>query len=169
MRKERDGLHFPFAAPKVLCPYPRHYCPYGHSTTGHLYLNLFSWVGTLLAHTTQTTSGTRNHGRPSKSFFFFFFFVNAISWHNDNVFACRFKSREKAYAEIGRKCTSSAFSYTFPTMTFMTDENPKQITPAAYMMRLLIRGAKSLVTLTSPCATSTFQSKETANRAYYAL
>ena len=104
-----------------------------------------------------------------KVFFFFFFFVNAISWHNDNVFACRFKSREKAYAEIGRKCTSSAFSYTFPTMTFMTDENPKQITPAAYMMRLLIRGAKSLVTLTSPCATSTFQSKETANRAYYAL
>ena len=37
----------------------------------------------------------------------------------------------------------------------MTDRRPRQL-----------RGAKSLVKLTSPCATSTFQSKETENRAF---
>ena len=48
-------------------------------------------------------------------------------------------------------------------------KSPRQITPAAYKKRWLIRGAKSRVTLTSPCAKSTFQSKETVNRAFYAL
>ena len=81
--------------------------------------------------------------------------VNYLRWHNGNVFAYPFKSRgkrlvKKAYAEIERKCT------------------PRQIAPVAYKKRKLIRGAKSLVALTSPCATSTFQSKEAANRAFYA-
>ena len=93
---------------------------------------------------------------------------------NDNVFAYRFKVKgkrliKKAYAEIERKCTSSAFTCTCPTMTIMADKSPRQITPVAFKKRYLIRGAKSLVTLTSPCATSTFQSKETANPAFYAL
>ena len=76
---------------------------------------------------------------------------------------------KKAYAEIERKGTSSAFTCTFSTMTVMTDKSPRQLTPVVYKTRQLIRGAKSLVTLTSPCATSIFQSIETANRAYYAL
>ena len=35
---------------------------------------------------------------------------------------------KKAYAEIERKCTSSAFSCTFLKMTIMTDKSPRQIT-----------------------------------------
>ena len=100
--------------------------------------------------------------------------VNCIRWHNDNAFAYRFKVKgkrliKKAYAEIERKCTSSAFTCTYPTMTIMAGKSPRQITPVAFKKRYLIRGAKSLVTLTSPCATSTFQSKKTANPAFYAL
>ena len=64
--------------------------------------------------------------------------VNCIRWHNDNVFAYRFKLREleglikKAYAEMERKCTSSAFTCTFLTMTIMADKSPRQITPVAF-------------------------------------
>ena len=38
---------------------------------------------------------------------------------------------KKAYAEIEWKCTSSAFTCTFLTMTIMTDKSPRQITPVA--------------------------------------
>ena len=39
---------------------------------------------------------------------------------------------KKGYAEIERKCSSSAFTCTFLTMTIMTDKSPRQITPVAY-------------------------------------
>ena len=42
---------------------------------------------------------------------------------------------KKAYAEIERKCTSSAFTCTFPIMAIMTDESPGQIMPVAYIMQ----------------------------------
>ena len=37
----------------------------------------------------------------------------------------------KAFAEIERKCTSSAYAYTFPSMTIMPNESPRQIMPVA--------------------------------------
>ena len=37
-----------------------------------------------------------------------------------------------SYAETERKCTSSAFTCTFPTMTIMTDKSPRHTTPVAY-------------------------------------
>ena len=66
--------------------------------------------------------------------------VNCIIWHNDNAFAYRSKLRgkrliKKAYAEIERKCTSSAFTCTFPTMTIMADKSPRQLTPVAFKKR----------------------------------
>ena len=85
------------------------------------------------------------------------------------VFTYRFESKKKAYAEIERICNSSALICPLSTMTIMTDKSPRQITVVAYKRRYPIRGAKGLETLTSPCATSTFQSRETANRAFYAL
>ena len=89
----------------------------------------FSWVGTFLAHTTQTTSGQGNRGSPSST-----------RGYNYNIFAYLFKLREKglvkkAYAEIESKCTSSAFTFTFPMMTIMTDESPRQILPVACKRR----------------------------------
>ena len=50
-----------------------------------------------------------------------------------------------------------------PSSAFFDDDNHDdkslgQITPVDYKKRQLNRGAKSLVTLTSPCAPSTFQS-----------
>ena len=42
---------------------------------------------------------------------------------------------KKAYAEIEIKCSSSAFTCTFLTMTFMTDKSPRQIMPVAYKKR----------------------------------
>ena len=64
--------------------------------------------------------------------------VNCIRWHNDKAFAYRFKGKrliKKAYAEIERKCTSSAFTCTFSTMTIMADKSPRQITPVAFKKR----------------------------------
>ena len=64
-RKERDGLHFPFAALKVRClpPLlllrPQHY---------DISLASFSWVKTLLAHIAKTTSGTRESWKPIQKF-----------------------------------------------------------------------------------------------------
>ena len=43
------------------------------------------------------------------------------------------------------------------TMTDMTNESPRQIVPVAYKTK-----TKSSLPLTPPCATLTFQSKETA-------
>ena len=40
-----------------------------------------------------------------------------------------------SYAEIEIKCSSSAFTCNFLTMTIMTDRSPRQITPIAYKKR----------------------------------
>ena len=42
---------------------------------------------------------------------------------------------KKAYAETERKCTSSGFTCTFPTMTIMMDKSPRHTTPVAYKKR----------------------------------
>ena len=91
--------------------------------------------------------------------------------HNGNVFDSFFflsilkEKIAKTANALREKCTTSAF----PWMTIMSDESPRQILPGSYNKLRLIRGAKSKVTLTSPCATLTFQSKETARWAFYAL
>ena len=55
---------------------------------------LFSWVGTLLAHTQKRQVGQENHGSPSKSFFVNATAVNCIRSITDNAFAYHFKLRE---------------------------------------------------------------------------
>ena len=47
----------------------------------------------------------------------------------------RKKLVKKAYAETEGKCTSSAFTCTFPTMTSMTDKSPRHTSPVAYKKR----------------------------------
>ena len=42
---------------------------------------------------------------------------------------------KKAYTEIEIKCSSSAFTCTFLTMTIMTDKSPRQITLGPYKKR----------------------------------
>ena len=114
--------------------------PYGNNTMGSFYLNLFlgSELYLLTLHKRQVGQG--NHGSPSKSFCVNATAVNCIRWHYDNAVAYRFNLKgnrlvKKAYAEIERKCTSSAFTCIFPTMTVMTDKSSRQILPVAYKKR----------------------------------
>ena len=76
-----------------------------------------------------------NHGRSSKSF--------CVSATADGIMTMLSlivlnegkKLVKKAYAETEKKCSSSGFTGTFPTMTIMTDTSPRHTTPVAYKKR----------------------------------
>ena len=79
----------PHLPPRPLSLWPQHY--------GIPLSQPFSRVGTLLAHTAQTTSGTRESWKPS--FCVNATAVNCIRGHNDSAFACRFNLKEKISQE----------------------------------------------------------------------
>ena len=97
-RKERGGFTFHFLHLRYGAGAPPPNCPYSHNTRAYLYLDLFlkSELFLLTLHKRQVGQG--NNGSPSKSFYVNATAVNYIRGHNDNVFAYRFRSREKGWS-----------------------------------------------------------------------
>ena len=83
-QKERDGLHFPFAAPKVW------------STGTTLWHTFLGSELIALLHKRQVGKGaTEAHPKVFQKSCVNTTAVNYIRWHNDDAFAYHFKSRVK--------------------------------------------------------------------------